>query len=70
MGSPFWSKIKSGNILGPPLKKFKWVASLGKVTASVFWDCEGVLIVNFLQKSQTINRFYYALQLCQLKEAI
>ena len=32
------------------LKKFKRVASVVKVMASAFWDCEGVLMIDFLQK--------------------
>ena len=33
-----------------PPKKFKRVPSVGKVMASVFWDCEGVLMIDYLQK--------------------
>ena len=51
-------------------KNFKWVASVGKVMASIFWVCEGVIMVDFLQKGQTINRIYYASEVRQLKEAI
>ncbi|CAH1257192.1 SETMAR [Branchiostoma lanceolatum] len=53
-----------------PPKKFKRVASVGKVMASVFWDSEGVIMINYLQKGQTINGEYYASELRQLKAAI
>ncbi|XP_066270858.1 histone-lysine N-methyltransferase SETMAR-like [Branchiostoma lanceolatum] len=51
-------------------KKFKRVASVGKVMASVFWDSEGVIMIDYLQKGQTINGEYYASELRQLKAAI
>ncbi|XP_030003909.1 histone-lysine N-methyltransferase SETMAR-like [Sphaeramia orbicularis] len=54
----------------PPPKKFKRVASVGKVMASVFWDCEGVLMVDYLQKGQTINGEFYASELRKLKKEI
>ena len=38
--------------------------------ASVFWDSEGVLMIDYLQKGQTITGEYYASELCQLKEVI
>ena len=37
---------------------------------SVFWDCEVVLMIDYLQKGQTINGEYYASNLRQLKEGI
>ena len=39
----------------PPPKKAKAVPSAGKVMASVFWDADGILMVDYLQKGQTIN---------------
>jgi len=41
-----------------------------KVAASVFWDAEGVIMVDYLQKGQTINGEYYAHELRNLREAI
>ncbi|CAH1242186.1 SETMAR [Branchiostoma lanceolatum] len=50
-----------------PPKKFKRVASVGKVMASLFWDSEGVIMIDYLQKGQTINGLlsmeYYASEL-------
>jgi hypothetical protein len=32
----------------PPLRKVKTTPSVGRVTASVFWDSEGIMFINFL----------------------
>ncbi|UYV74088.1 hypothetical protein LAZ67_11002072 [Cordylochernes scorpioides] len=44
----------------PPPKKAKTVPSAGKVMVSVFWESEGVLLLDFLNKGQTITGNYYA----------
>ena len=54
----------------PPPKKAKTVPSAGKVMASVFWDADGILLINYLQKGQKINGTYYASLLTQLREKI
>lgn len=54
----------------PPPKKAKTVPSAGKVMASVFWDADGILLIDYLQKGQTINGTYYASLLTQLRENI
>ncbi|UYV63100.1 hypothetical protein LAZ67_2003132 [Cordylochernes scorpioides] len=54
----------------PPPKKAKTVPSAGKVMVSVFWDSEGVLLLDFLNKGQTITDNYYANLVKQLREAI
>ena len=53
----------------PPPKKFRVQAS-GKVIASIFWDAEGILFIDFLPKGRTINSEYYCNLLEQLREAI
>ncbi|UYV66979.1 K02A2.6-like, partial [Cordylochernes scorpioides] len=53
----------------PPPKKAKTVPSAGKVMVSVFWDSEGVLLLDFLNKGQTITDNYYANLVKQLREA-
>ncbi|UYV82375.1 hypothetical protein LAZ67_21001863 [Cordylochernes scorpioides] len=53
-----------------PPKKAKTVPSAGKVMVSVFWDSEGVLLLDFLNKGQTITGDYYANLVKQLREAI
>ncbi|UYV60613.1 hypothetical protein LAZ67_1001665 [Cordylochernes scorpioides] len=54
----------------PPPKKAKTVPSAGKVMVSVFWDSGGVLLLDLLNKGQTINDNYYANLVKQLREAI
>ncbi|UYV79086.1 hypothetical protein LAZ67_17001076 [Cordylochernes scorpioides] len=54
----------------PPPRKAKTVPSAGKVMVSVFWDSEGVLLLDFLNKGQTITGNYYANLVKQLREAI
>ncbi|UYV62570.1 hypothetical protein LAZ67_2001123 [Cordylochernes scorpioides] len=53
-----------------PSKKAKTVPSAGKVMVSVIWDSEGVLLLDFLNKGQTITGNYYANLVKQLREAI
>ena len=44
--------------------------STGKVMASIFWDAEGVFLVDYLDKSHTITGAYFADLLRQLQEKI
>ena len=39
----------------PPPKKFKRVHSAGKVMASIFWDIQGVIMIDYLKQVRTIN---------------
>jgi len=41
--------------------------SAGKVLASIFWDQDGILLIDYLPKSQTINAEYYSSLLVQVK---
>jgi hypothetical protein len=41
-------------------KKTSLVPSTGKVMASVFWDAEGILFIDYLEKGKTITREYYS----------
>ncbi|UYV71407.1 hypothetical protein LAZ67_8003034 [Cordylochernes scorpioides] len=54
----------------PLPKKAKTVPSAGKVMVSVFWDSDGILLLDFLNKGQTITGNYYANLVKQLREAI
>ena len=54
----------------PSPKKFKVTPSAGKVMITVFWDACGVLLVEFLQKGQTINSACYQATLMKLAAAI
>ena len=42
--------------------------SAGKVMASMFWDAEGVLLVDYLDKGHTFTEAYYADLLRQLRD--
>ena len=57
--------------LGSPRpKKFKKQPFAGKVMASVFWDAQGVIMLDFLVKKSTITVAYYANLLDQLRTVI
>jgi len=42
--------------------------STGKVLALFFWDQEGIILIDYLPKGQTINAQYYSSLLVQLKD--
>ena len=54
----------------PAPKTAKSVPSARKVMASVFRDSRGILLIDYLEKGQTIKGRYYADLLNQLREAI
>lgn len=54
----------------PALKKAKRVMSAGKVMALLFRDAEGVLLISYLAKYQTVTGAYYANLLWQVKKYI
>ena len=54
----------------PRPKKFRVQESAGKVLASVFWDQDGILRMDYLPKGQTINAEYYSSLLVQLKDIL
>ena len=49
-----WKHVHS-----PPPKKFRTQPSAGKVTATIFWDCKGVLLVDYLPQKTTMAGQYY-----------
>jgi histone-lysine N-methyltransferase SETMAR len=51
-------------------KKTRSVPSAGKVMASVFWDTEGILFIDYLEKGKTITGKYYSNLLTRLDEKI
>ncbi|XP_045445715.1 histone-lysine N-methyltransferase SETMAR-like [Melitaea cinxia] len=53
-----------------PPKKFKVEKSASKLIATIFWDCEGVLLIDYLPKKTTMNAEYYAGLLKKVREAI
>ena len=52
----------------PAPKKFRVQKSTGKVLASIFWDQDGILLIDYLPKGQTINADYYSSLLVQLND--
>jgi Transposase. len=42
------------------LKKANTVLSAGKVLATVFWDSQGVIFINYLEKGKAVTGLYYA----------
>jgi len=44
--------------------------SAGKVLASIFWDQDGILLIDYLPKGQTINAEYYSSLLVQMKDIL
>ncbi|GBP83936.1 Putative uncharacterized protein FLJ37770 [Eumeta japonica] len=53
-----------------PSKKFKVQKSASKLMATIFWDSEGVLLIDYLPKRTTMNGQYYANLLAQAREAV
>ena len=49
-------------------KKIRGQKSAGKFLASIFWDQDGILPIDYLPKGQTINAEYYSSLLVQLKD--
>jgi hypothetical protein len=49
-------------------KKTVSVPSAGKVIASVFWDAEGILFIDYLEKGKTITGEEYSNLLTRLDE--
>ena len=67
------NKAQSRQWVGPgsPLpKKFKTQPSAGRVMATVFWDAQDLIMLDFLAKKSTTTGAYYAKLLDQLRTAI
>ena len=54
----------------PRPKKFKTQPSAGKVMATLFWDANGIIMLDFLPKRSTITEVHYPNLLDQLRTAI
>jgi len=54
----------------PAPQKFRVQKSAGKVLASIFWDQDDILLIDYLPKGQTINAEYYSSLLVQLKDIL
>jgi len=44
--------------------------SAGKVLASIFWDQDGILLLDYLPKGQIINAEYYLSLLVQMEDIL
>ena len=67
------NKAQSRQWVGPGSprpKKFATQPSTGKVTATVLWDAQGIIMLDFLAKKSTITGAYYANLPDQLRTAI
>ena len=67
------NKALSRQSVGPESlrpKKFKTQSSAGKVMATLFWDAQGVIMLDFLAKKNTVTVAYYANLLDQLRTVI
>ncbi|GBP85813.1 Histone-lysine N-methyltransferase SETMAR [Eumeta japonica] len=53
-----------------PPKKFKVQKSASKLMATIFWDSEGVLLIDYLPTGTTMNGQYYANLLAQAREVV
>ena len=54
----------------PKKKKFKQMLSTRKIMCTVFWDRQGVLLVEFMPQGTTINSAVYCEMLKKLRRAI
>lgn len=54
----------------PAPKKFRTQASAGKVMATIFWDTDGVILIDYLPPKTTITGLYYATLVKKLRSAI
>jgi len=51
-------------------KKFRTQKSAGKVLASISWDQDDILLIDYLPKGETINAEYYPSLLVQLNDIL
>ena len=51
-------------------RKFKAAKRSNKVMASIFWDCHGIIMIDYLEKGKTVSGKYYADELVRLRECI
>lgn len=58
------------HVTSPTPVKFRKIASAGKVMASVFWDSEGVLMIDYLERGKTVTGNYYAELIRKLRTVI
>jgi len=54
----------------PRPQKFRVQKCAGKFLASIFWDQDSIIPIDYLPKGQTINAEYYSPLLVQLKDIL
>jgi len=54
----------------PRPKIFRVQKSAGNILTSIFWDHDGILLIDYLPKGQTIDALYYSSLLVQLKDIL
>ena len=60
-----------GKVVHPAQKNSKCKNPLETFSpASIFWDQDGILLIDYLPKGQTINAEYYSSLLVQLKDIL
>ena len=58
------------HVNSPKSVRFCKIVSAGKVMASVFWDSEGVLMIDYLERGKTVTDVYYAELIQKLWSAV
>ena len=51
-------------------RKAKVTQSTKKIMATIFWDCRGILLIDFKERNTTVNAAYCASLLHKLRDAI
>ncbi|KFD50419.1 hypothetical protein M513_08646, partial [Trichuris suis] len=60
-----WKHVNS-----PRPKRARLEPRLGKILATIFWDAEGIILIDYMEDGGTITGKYYANLLLQLREEI
>ena len=64
-------RAKNGSTLAYPLlRNLRGFIQQGRVMASIFWDSQGVIMIDYLEQGHTINGAYYAGKLRWLHQEI
>jgi len=60
----------SGSTRPPHPKKIRVQKSAEKFFASIFWDKDGIILIDYLPKGQAINAEYYSSLLVRMKDIL
>jgi len=53
-----------------PPRTVKVTQSAKKIMATIFWDCRGILLIDFKERNTNVNGEYYALVLHELRDTV